>query len=509
MTEEKAVNKRVKARKVLRILARILFTLFLAALIFFQAPVKVIIFFFIFLLADLFIPKPYYKYFWLFVLAVFIGFAIWVFLPENDQGWEPFVFEDEIQAFNQKYAVPDEQNAALAYKQIFADVNKTDLDPNVTQEVEDITMRQPWTAQQYPELAKWLEQKQPFLDKIEKAAQKQGFYLEKKTDDFFNPMIDHLRMYRKVAYTLVRFFYLNVGQNNIDQAIENATVLKKMSRQIFLQPNLIFSLVGISLDALALNNFKYLLAKEPLDQDHIANVENILKDGHFDWNKIYSKAMENENLTNKNLHTVWIYETKNGSYRFSRSYEGLNKLVSNNDIQRFEVSYPKRKWIKAQTLLKWFFYPSDPHEFGKIIERIYIKNPSEVKFSLKTAKLNIEYQLKMMQSMLTTPMENISKLFQRLRNNFQGTLILLEMRKFKNVHSKWPQSLDQLALDGIDKSEFVYKKIDEDNFILYNIGINKIDEGGFREGGNIKMGKDDTLIWPAYEKELEKLISEE
>ncbi|UCD52721.1 MAG: hypothetical protein JSW27_08795, partial [Phycisphaerales bacterium] len=85
----------------------------------------------------------------------------------------------------------------------------------------------------------------------------------------------------------------------------------------------------------------------------------------------------------------------------------------------------------------------------------------------------------------------------------RGTWLVLGLRRYRDEHSTWPPSLDQIAeyvppealLDPTSGERFVYR-LDEDGFTLYGTGINRVDEGGRWDGVKALDGyEEDIPIW--------------
>jgi hypothetical protein len=72
----------------------------------------------VFLLAHTVLPRPGLKWFWAGVGVVVIALIIWVFMPEDDTGWRPYTFDEELAALEAKRAIPDEENAARIYNEL-------------------------------------------------------------------------------------------------------------------------------------------------------------------------------------------------------------------------------------------------------------------------------------------------------------------------------------------------------------------------------------------------------
>jgi hypothetical protein len=98
---------------------------------------------------------------------------------------------------------------------------------------------------------------------------------------------------------------------------------------------------------------------------------------------------------------------------------------------------------------------------------------------------------------LKDPYEISRGIYFRMLVNQRGLYIMVALRRYKNEHGHWPETLDKIRpwvakevlTDPHNNGPFVYKLTD-DGFILYSKGKNNIDDGGRR-----KDGADDWPIW--------------
>jgi len=81
--------------------------LLIMAALFFQAPWKVITLLLIILAACTILPKPAHKWFWLSAGGVVIALIIWVFLPEDNEGWQPYKynFNKQLEKLETRYSI--------------------------------------------------------------------------------------------------------------------------------------------------------------------------------------------------------------------------------------------------------------------------------------------------------------------------------------------------------------------------------------------------------------------
>ena len=175
MTEEEKKEKRKKPAVLLKILKcfglGVLIFLLIVGL-FFQVPLKINGLLLIFILACTALPKKALKWFWLSVAAVVIALVIWVFLPDDTEGWRPYTFDEELAALEAKRAVPDEENAARIYDELLGDynLNVCPVDPNADVQLL-LPVREPWKSNEHPRLAQWFEDKQGEIAKLLEASE--------------------------------------------------------------------------------------------------------------------------------------------------------------------------------------------------------------------------------------------------------------------------------------------------------------------------------------------------
>jgi hypothetical protein len=116
---------------------------------------------------------------------------------------------------------------------------------------------------------------------------------------------------------------------------------------------------------------------------------------------------------------------------------------------------------------------------------------------------------------LTPAVLRVIQISHRLPVDVKGTLAMIAIFRYKSDKGRYPQNLNQLVttgylkqmpMDSYSDRPLVYKKI-EDNFILYSVGPNFVDDGGEPgrdRKGRVKLWMDegDVVFWPQPESEL-------
>ena len=91
---KKAPRKKCLLERIFNRICLAIFVLFIVALIVLRAPWTVVAVFIAILLVNTVIPKPVRKWIWMTVVTIVIALVIWVFLPDDNEGWRPYTFDD-------------------------------------------------------------------------------------------------------------------------------------------------------------------------------------------------------------------------------------------------------------------------------------------------------------------------------------------------------------------------------------------------------------------------------
>ena len=180
---------------VIRWLFILLFAVILLGGLYFRAPWKILVLDGLLLALLTIVPKKKRKYGWLALATVVLAVTVWIFIPEKDTGnWRPYTFDEEVATLNAKYGVPEDENAAPYYaqieltdfygKQTLQDMLNFDRekkgpdlwDPN------DETLSRPWKAEEFPELAAWLENEKEKIAPFWKAVEFDRCWFEIQAD---------------------------------------------------------------------------------------------------------------------------------------------------------------------------------------------------------------------------------------------------------------------------------------------------------------------------------------
>jgi len=528
-----------------------LFAVLLLLGLFFHAPWKVLTLLSIFLAALTVLPRPFRKYFWGCVGGVVIAITIWVFLPDEMEGWRPYTFDKEVAALNAKYTIPDEQNAGIIYEKLaetfdgLPDFNIPDDDYTF-----DELSRKQWTVEEYPEYAEWLSKQDTALDMLMQATQLENCHFPIDANVFSCPESGEpiypaaLRWARFLAFAA----QCDLGEGRENEALDKYVALLKLGNHFRQQPSAIYKLVGMATQALGLNSLNEFIMETLPNEKSFVQIEQALQQANFDPSFDIQSMLEFEKVYRRNELGVFYQINDQGKTRltrdpfwhvreYSRMIVEAELIRDPNDTKYYKLLADPQFWqmklCKVLTIVLWFSAPSNPKDVGvlvdKYIERQQVwanpeytpQNPPDplnkfltpVSFGL--AGLDFRYLAKMQADMAEGFYPQFRNFQKRFAADISGTHLLIALQRYKNKNGLWPEGLIELGglteisnfIDPLSKKPFAYKR-DGEVFNLYSIGLNGIDEDGkrerlvcsettgFDEHKTINTGTDDWLIWP-------------
>ena len=510
VAEEKAKKKKLRTIWcILKWICLFAISFLIIMALIFQAPWKVIAILLIVLAACTILPKPYRKWFWLFVAVVFVVFIIWVFLPDRGR-WESYRhnFEKELKSLNDKYAVPEEQNAVSIYNQLLENYERGDFVPDLADSnTYDFARRQPWLSKDHPGLTAWLQGHQSTIATLLEASkiEKSKFPIDENSlKSLLGPSArPHLSPMKKLAWLLVCAANNDLAEKRFDEALEKQIALLRISEHLRQQPIAIDMKTGIAYQALALGRFNMFLVEENHKEPHIDRLEDSLSGISHDWALTWSAIADCEKLSvMKDL--LWmLFETNNrGKTRITVS----DFFMYFKPISQQDVPYWITRLAKAECLLTWFLFPQTPQQTAGIIEKTLHKYGDIEYLNARSGRetplrLNFSYIIDLYVDSFIYSMHS---LFMRLKSDTAATGIIIALRRYKNKHGSWPESLDdvkslapaEIFVDPVNGGSFVYRLTDE-SFLLYSKGQNNIDDGGEHDEWFYKGPMaDDRMIWP-------------
>jgi hypothetical protein len=540
MTEQKAAKKAGRARRIFSWIGWGVFALLLVVAIYFRVPWKVVVLFLGLPLTLALVPKRIREWITWSAAAACVAIIIWVFLPNDNEGWRPYTFDEELAALEAKYAIPDEQNAAAIYNQLFEVPILDQNEPEFFAQSKPPSLQLFWLSHDHPKTAAWLQKHRATIAKLLDAAQMQRCQFTITGDSLADlyPMHPLAKM-RQYAQMLVAQANNDIAEGRIDEGLEKCAAALRMANHLNQQPVMLDLLVGYAIEALAIRQLQRFIVSTDITEGHLQTVERVLDEVEHDWSSDISRVLEYDRLWVKNALCSLAFEVnQKGKVRLSR--DPVAYWRSQHPEMFPPITYWQSKLTKARILLAWLFMPTTPQARAKIIDRSFkryfaMTKPdydwgsepktliSVIPYIRYTYLLRFNYRrfIGWIASMSEESYYAQRELYLRGIANKRGTELLIALRRYKNNAGRWPQSLHEVAqiapaevlTDPVNHGSFVYKLTD-DSFTLYSRGKNNIDEAGVHNadlaiplyGGHssVKVKEDDILIWPPRGRKTKK-----
>ena len=276
------IEKKKKRRIIRRIFKWIglgLITALILGALIYDAPWKVLALLLIILAGCTILPKRTVKWFWLSVAAVVVILIIWVFLPENNEGWRPYKynFDGELTAIEAKYVIPDELNAATIYNKLLQDYDKEDFYTNLSPEDQGkLPMRESWLSKDHPKIAEWIQQQQNTIEKLLEASKMELCLFRISDLENFEKQINRNAAMRRWAFLLVSAANNDIAENRIKEGFQKNMALLQMGKHLYQQPSTTDWLVGTAIEAIGIDQLKTFVITEDATEEYLSSIEKAL-----------------------------------------------------------------------------------------------------------------------------------------------------------------------------------------------------------------------------------------
>ena len=456
-------NKSSTIWLVIRWIGKVILIILLMLLIIFQFPWKVIALFTITLAACTILPRRYRKWFWLTAGIVVLILVIWIFLPEDNTGWRPYSFDEELADLEIKYALPDDENAALIYDSILKDYDYKKMHPAfLKRDLDRLTYSELWMSRDYPELAQWIQEQEHLIQSLFKAVQKDKCHFPINVQLMVTDKleINRLSALRSWGLLLLRAANNDMAEGRTEQAIEKYLSVIRMMNHINQQQQdtyLLMSYIPEQQTLIALNRF--LIEGEPTTKQLLLISDSISSNLQNNWCLDFSRWLETNVLFWKNAFGLFYEINSDGQIRFSRNPTSLSsELFFSRRLGRF---FRDKQAHKIYAVLAWFFLPSTSQKAADTIETIHkqyqpmsrrdfdwTKKPTVPEISFK---FNYDYMVKS----VIVKENDTDRLYRHYYDMYieqitlrRGLRLLVGIKQYRLEYDKWPDSLEEIKSDA-------------------------------------------------------------
>ncbi len=481
---EQPHKKRGLVRRIFKWLGLILLTILFVLSITFQAPWKVITLLAIIFLACTILPKRSRKWFWISAAAIVLVLIIWVFLSDEDGDWRPYTFDEELAALQAKYAVPDEENAALIYDELFKTMNGDPNEPKFFIKSTPSSKDEPWLSKDHPETAEWLKDYNNVINTLLKAAKKDKcVFLPIAAEPVtYNEYMKNLPDMRRCAFLLISSANNDMAEGRIDAALEKFLCLIQMANHMNQQPTLSHHLVGLALEYLLFAHINRFVIEGGPNKEQIELIGNSIKDVENNWCADWRRILDFEKLYAKNSLCSMFYEINpKGKIRLSGGQVIINRQFPQIMTPR---TYLQKKLAKTKRIFGWLYFPSSPKKVSEFIdadfEKYYAMADTNYVWSEQPGpsqprhKVNYRYMVELLTTLSGSSYYRIHEIYLRDLSLRRGSRLLVAIKQYQTKNGHWPDNLDAIKslalaetfIDPVSEKEFKYENHGQ-RFSLY------------------------------------------
>jgi hypothetical protein len=492
MIENKKQSDKKKSRLVWRVFKWIglcFLVLLLIAAVIYQAPWKVITLLAIFLAACTILPKPFRKWFWLTVGTVVIVLIVWILLPEDNEGWRPYTFDKELAELEAKYAIPDEENAAFTYDEIFETFDIDSNQPEFFVKSKPSSKDEPWLSKDHRETAEWLKGHQKTIDTlIEISGMEKCKFSIPVGPASLAQYMKRLPKMRRITLLLISVANNDIAEGRIDAGIEKYLCVIQMANHLYQQPVMIAFMVGFAIEQMALERLNRFVIEGQPGENQVQLIANSIKGPKNNWGPDWQKIRDFEKLYAKNMLCSMVYEADSeGKARLTR--RTFASTIGQSPKQLPTGTYSRRKCAKLGVIFVWLYVPSAPEKIGEMVDASYAKYyaMTELGFDWNKEpdesrphwKVNYRFGIELLVSMNEQAYYRIHEIYLRNLELRRGSWLLMVIKQYHTEHGTWPDSLNAIKsgvpaeafIDPVSGNEFEYENHGE-RFSLFGEMIN-------------------------------------
>jgi hypothetical protein len=230
--------------------------------------------------------------------------------------------DEQLAAIEAARAIPDSENAAIIYNKLLGYTNNSMLTFNFTDDEEDIlTRNRPWTRSEFPNLTKWLEERQDIIEELIRASKIDQCRFPIDFPIGPGPHGQRLTIMRQWLFLLVRSANNDIAEGRIDKALKKYFCIIHIGRHNRQQPVAIDFLVGNAMESQALQRLRFCIMQSDLTEEHFQAIETAISQSDDE-----QKQQWNNMLAVQKLHTrktpllerlkEWIRNWRNQTFVF-------------------------------------------------------------------------------------------------------------------------------------------------------------------------------------------------
>jgi len=372
-------------------------------------------------------------------------------------------------------------------------------------------------------IEKWLTDNDLVLKQVIAGTQKPYYWQHYEGDEMLSVLLPHLSGYRNAARALCWRARLLAEKGRYEDAFGDIKCCYRFGQHIRGDKTLVEQLVGIAIEALAIQMLSGILSEHEMDSAELAALQKDFEQMVAGEDFIVSFEVEKMCVYDE-IQRCFTEDRFGGGHLYLERLTRILPLITGDDGSIFKLMLNNKA---LTTSLHVLFTHPNKQQTGEMVDRYYAfwakvarKTPAQIraegididKEAMEIIKGNVLLEI------LTPALSRISELSHRNRADVEAVLTIIAILRYEQDSGGYPQNLEQLIaddylkelpLDPFSDKPLVYKKT-QDSFILYSVGRNFTDDGGVY--GKDRKGKPrlwysldgDAVFWPVPKLQLKQ-----
>jgi len=470
------------------------------------------------------------------IILCFIVYVVWFFTGK------PVITTDYVAELNRIVkpssdgtlnAAPFYQKAVPVFKKLPKDISK--LLPKNPHEI---------TSEQKKLIEKWIDDNEKTLELVIAGSQKPYYWQTYEGEEMLSVFVPHLSGYRNIARSLGWRAQLRAEQGRYEDAFDDIKSCYRFGRHIKGDGLLIEQLVGIVIEAISVQTIRDILSQHKIDSATLTNLQD-------DFEQMLLREDFTASLIAEKISTYDVIQRTftdglgNGHIipaRFEKLLADVQVIsagparggsVSADEYQHpgFLAGLMLLIRLSADSVCSFaknngyilFMHP-DKQKTLRAAQQVYdywetlkVKTPAQIRAEgINPEKEAMEIiKGNLLLEKLVPVLDRITEIVHRHKVNVEATPAIMAILRYYQETGDYPQDLDDLIkagflkacpIDPFSDKPLIYRKVGN-NFILYGVGPNFIDDGGQvaviddqpRQWGTREAG--DWVFWPVSQSQ--------
>jgi hypothetical protein len=382
------------------------------------------------------------------------------------------------------------------------------------------------TTKQKETIERWLNENDEIFDSVVGGTQKPYYWqnYESKTGEVISVLMPNLAGFRKIAKALRWRAWLSAEKGLYDEALENAMVCYRLGQHIKKGDKvLIEQLVGIAIEALALQTVRDIISEQKTDSAALAALQQDLEQITADESFVISVKTERLFMYDE-IQRCFTEDRLGHGHIYLPRVAALIEMTENERGDKggwFDSFFPGLVYyLRCGGLI--FIHPNKEetlrtaNKFYDYFERLAVKSGAQMKVEREAIDARFEklFGRNVLMRTLAPALRRVIEQSNCNSTEVRATVAVVAILRYQQDTGSYPESLEELItagyleelpLDSFSDKPLVYQKTDGD-FILYSVGRNCIDDGGqvWRDdkGRPRPWGDEgDAVFWPVFKPE--------